>query len=357
MVAGSIFAKASSTGAKTVNSSPFSVSTRFDVGVQLTGDRCGERGQDRVVRCGGGHRVLGHSGDRAGAIRNCLGVAGAAGADEVGRGVHLRFGRHRLFGRGGRGAWSLRSVRARSMGEQALSAMAAANAIGGRADTASCGTSCPPRFRGAGAVSQCQWCCGHPRRPTRGLRRPRGSDGSISESDSNSCRVNPNRRRAEEDVHLARGGASRSIAIRPSTLGSRAIAGTVLGHAGRCGDRWRGRARRRARTPSTMPGELLAARRRRRSAPPSPASTTCSRPRAFGLILRVLVDRSQSEEVLQEVFLEIWQSAARFAPNKGQGRSWVLTIAHRRAVDRVRSAQASTDRDVRAGFRDIGRRT
>ncbi len=77
-------------------------------------------------------------------------------------------------------------------------------------------------------------------------------------------------------------------------------------------------------------------------------------PRAFGLILRVLVDRSQSEEVLQEVFLEIWQSAARFAPNKGQGRSWILTIAHRRAVDRVRSAQASTDRDVKAGFRDIG---
>jgi RNA polymerase sigma-70 factor (ECF subfamily) len=76
-------------------------------------------------------------------------------------------------------------------------------------------------------------------------------------------------------------------------------------------------------------------------------------PRVFGLILRVLVDRSQSEEVLQEVFLEVWQSAARFAPNRGQGRSWILTIAHRRAVDRVRSAQASTDRDVRAGFRDL----
>lgn len=75
--------------------------------------------------------------------------------------------------------------------------------------------------------------------------------------------------------------------------------------------------------------------------------------RAFGLILRVLVDRSQSEEVLQEVFLEIWQSAGRFAPNKGQGRSWVLTIAHRRAVDRVRSSQSSADRDVRAGFRDM----
>ncbi|MDR7190429.1 RNA polymerase sigma-70 factor (ECF subfamily) [Microbacterium sp. BE35] len=76
-------------------------------------------------------------------------------------------------------------------------------------------------------------------------------------------------------------------------------------------------------------------------------------PRVFGLILRVLVDRAQSEEVLQEVFLEVWQSAARFAPNRGQGRSWVLTIAHRRAVDRVRSSQASTDRDVRAGFRDL----
>lgn len=76
--------------------------------------------------------------------------------------------------------------------------------------------------------------------------------------------------------------------------------------------------------------------------------------RVFGLILRVVVDRSQSEEVLQEVFLELWQSASRFAPNKGQGRSWVLTIAHRRAVDRVRSSQSSADRDVRAGFRDLG---
>jgi len=76
--------------------------------------------------------------------------------------------------------------------------------------------------------------------------------------------------------------------------------------------------------------------------------------RAFGLILRVLVNRSQSEEVLQEVFLEIWQSASKFAPNKGQGRTWVMTIAHRRAVDRVRASQSSADRDVRAGFRDIG---
>ncbi len=75
--------------------------------------------------------------------------------------------------------------------------------------------------------------------------------------------------------------------------------------------------------------------------------------RVFGLILRIVVNRAQSEEVLQEVFFEIWQSAARFAPNKGQGRSWILTIAHRRAVDRVRASQSSSDRDVRVGMRDI----
>lgn len=75
--------------------------------------------------------------------------------------------------------------------------------------------------------------------------------------------------------------------------------------------------------------------------------------RVFGLILRALVNRAQCEEVLQEVFLEIWQSAASFAPNKGQGRTWVMTIAHRRAVDRVRSAQSSADRDERAGLREL----
>ncbi|GAA2913693.1 RNA polymerase sigma-70 factor (ECF subfamily) [Microbacterium keratanolyticum] len=75
--------------------------------------------------------------------------------------------------------------------------------------------------------------------------------------------------------------------------------------------------------------------------------------RVFGLILRIVVNRAQSEEVLQEVFFEIWQSATRFAPNKGQGRSWILTIAHRRAVDRVRASQSSNDRDVRVGMRDI----
>lgn len=75
--------------------------------------------------------------------------------------------------------------------------------------------------------------------------------------------------------------------------------------------------------------------------------------RVFGLILRVLVNRAQSEEVLQDVFLEVWQRASRFAPGRGRGRTWILTIAHRRAVDRVRASQASSDRDVRAGIRDL----
>lgn len=75
--------------------------------------------------------------------------------------------------------------------------------------------------------------------------------------------------------------------------------------------------------------------------------------RVFGLIVRVVVDRAQSEEVLQEVFLEAWQSAPSFDPRRGQARSWLLTIAHRRAVDRVRSSQSARRRDLAAGSREI----
>jgi len=75
-------------------------------------------------------------------------------------------------------------------------------------------------------------------------------------------------------------------------------------------------------------------------------------PRVFGLIRRILRDQAQSEEVTQEVFLEIWQTATRFDPNKGGASTWILTMAHRRAVDRVRSSQSSRDRDTRIGIRD-----
>ena len=75
-------------------------------------------------------------------------------------------------------------------------------------------------------------------------------------------------------------------------------------------------------------------------------------PRVFGLVRRLLVDHSQSEEVTQEIFLEIWQTASRFDPNKGGATTWILTMAHRRAVDRVRASQSSRDRDVKIGIRD-----
>jgi RNA polymerase sigma-70 factor (ECF subfamily) len=75
-------------------------------------------------------------------------------------------------------------------------------------------------------------------------------------------------------------------------------------------------------------------------------------PRVFGLVKRLLRDHSQSEEVTQEIFLEIWQSASRFDPNKGGATTWILTMAHRRAVDRVRASQSSRDRDVKIGIRD-----
>ncbi|MGN9793969.1 sigma-70 family RNA polymerase sigma factor [Streptomyces sp. OZ13] len=70
----------------------------------------------------------------------------------------------------------------------------------------------------------------------------------------------------------------------------------------------------------------------------------------LGLVRTVLRDPAQSEEVAQEVLLEIWRSAARYQPSRGSAMTWILTLAHRRAVDRVRSAQAATDRERRVAL-------
>jgi len=74
--------------------------------------------------------------------------------------------------------------------------------------------------------------------------------------------------------------------------------------------------------------------------------------RVYGLVLRVVRDPAQSEEVAQEALLDVWRTSARFDPDRGSPVSWILTIAHRKAVDRVRSAQASTDREDTYGSRN-----
>lgn len=68
----------------------------------------------------------------------------------------------------------------------------------------------------------------------------------------------------------------------------------------------------------------------------------------LGVCVRVVRDRTMAEEVLQEVMVEAWRKAARFDPERGSALAWLTTLAHRRAVDRVRSEQAHRDRHERA---------
>lgn len=68
--------------------------------------------------------------------------------------------------------------------------------------------------------------------------------------------------------------------------------------------------------------------------------------RVHGLVLRVIRDPAQAEEVTQEVFLQVWRTAARYDEAKGSALSWLMTLAHRRAVDRVRAAEAVSRQDT-----------
>lgn len=71
--------------------------------------------------------------------------------------------------------------------------------------------------------------------------------------------------------------------------------------------------------------------------------------RVYGLAQRVLRDTGYSEETTQEIYLEVWRTAANYDPTKGSALAWLLTLAHRRAVDRVRSEQAASRRESRYG--------
>ncbi|GAA1933544.1 sigma-70 family RNA polymerase sigma factor [Nocardioides hwasunensis] len=78
--------------------------------------------------------------------------------------------------------------------------------------------------------------------------------------------------------------------------------------------------------------------------------------RVFGLILRVVRDHHHAEEVTQDVFIEIWRTSARFDPHRGSAQTWMLTMAHHRAVDRVRSL-SSLQRQDTTWHRGHGRAT
>ncbi len=75
--------------------------------------------------------------------------------------------------------------------------------------------------------------------------------------------------------------------------------------------------------------------------------------RVFGLVRRLVVDPAQAEEVTQDVYLEIWQTAPRYDASRGSAIAWLFTLAHRRSVDRIRASQAARDRDLRIGVRDL----
>jgi RNA polymerase sigma-70 factor (ECF subfamily) len=73
----------------------------------------------------------------------------------------------------------------------------------------------------------------------------------------------------------------------------------------------------------------------------------------LGTVRRVVRDLAQSEEVMQEVLLEVWRTAARFDPAAGSATAWIMTLAHHRAVDRVRSEHSAAQRELRAATASV----
>jgi len=78
-----------------------------------------------------------------------------------------------------------------------------------------------------------------------------------------------------------------------------------------------------------------------------------TRTRVYGLVTRVLRDTGYSEETTQEIYLEVWRTASAYDSTRGSALAWLLTMAHRRAIDRVRSEQAGTQRESRYGAANV----
>ena len=62
-----------------------------------------------------------------------------------------------------------------------------------------------------------------------------------------------------------------------------------------------------------------------------------TRAKLFGVVLRILSDRGESEDVLQEVYLTVWRRAGAFDPARASAAAWLTAVARNRAIDRLRA--------------------
>ena len=76
----------------------------------------------------------------------------------------------------------------------------------------------------------------------------------------------------------------------------------------------------------------------------------------FGLLMRILNNREEAEDVLQEVFLQVWRKAADFDQNRGRPFTWLVTLARSRGIDRLRTLSAR-ERLAEAGAREASEQT